>query len=119
MCNRCADLEEQVAWLKSELGLSVERTDVDKVRRAFGLRPNEAWIVLRLAKAGGRVVSYEQLLDEMPSLTGNDDRHKSNISTHICRIRSKTDRHGVETARSVGLRIGPWLAERLPQVLAA
>ncbi len=119
MCNRCEALEEQIAYLKSELGQAVERTQIANVSRAFGLTPNEAWIVVRLNRAGGRVVTYNQLLEELPSPMGNEDRLSSNINTVVCRIRAKTAPAAIETAWGLGLRSGPWLAERLPEVLAA
>lgn len=60
---RIAQLEEEVAYLKRELGDVLEATSVERLRRELRVEPMQARILLRLALARGRVVTQAQLMD--------------------------------------------------------
>lgn len=60
---RIAQLEEEVAYLRRELGDVLEATSVERLRRQLRVEPMQARILLRLALAKGRVVTQAQLMD--------------------------------------------------------
>ncbi len=60
---RVADLEEQVAHLSGELGLSIKLTNIKSVMVEMRLPAGQAKIVLALHSAKGRCLSVYQLAD--------------------------------------------------------
>lgn len=119
MCVRCGELEAEVEYLKAELGAAIEETEQAALRRAWGLRPNEAWLVLYLYRNHGRLVNYWRIVEAMPSPLGNEDRGKNNVNVMVSRIRSKTAPRAIEVVRGSGVMLGDWLTERIPGLIAA
>lgn len=119
MCDRCAELEERVAWLESELGLRVDADEIYVLQRAFGLAPGEAHLVRALYAARGRTLTHLQILDAIPSPGGLEDRSFTNINTLICRVRKGLGRDAIITVWGRGYQISPIGAERIRSVLNA
>ncbi len=87
------DLEEQVAYLKSELGLQDRAEALQRLRLAMKLagvsfgRMGVARLILALYAAGGRPMTRYQLLDAIPSPGDKDDRDASLISVWVSNAR--------------------------------
>lgn len=106
-CAHCEDLEEQVAYLESELGLRLAADELAGLRATFGLTPSEARAVLALHRAAGRTVTRAQVEEVMPSPTGKEERSRSLLSSTMFHIRRKLGPGIVETVWSAGFRITP------------
>jgi hypothetical protein len=94
-CARCADLEEQIAYLRSELGLQHDNQahrrvrDVMLTRNAGGKvgRSGSVGLVMALYGAKGRPVTRWQLLETVASPSGNDERLPKIIDVWVCYAR--------------------------------
>ena len=110
---RVADLEEEVAYLKSELGLSSDLTKVAALMDC-GLTRGEARAVVALRSTNGRVLSRSQVADA----TGLTDQ---TVKVVVCRVSNKMA--GIETARGLGYRLTSegmrWVDDHLSLSVAA
>jgi DNA-binding response OmpR family regulator len=111
---RVAELEEEVAYLKSELGLSIEATRIDAVKRAIGVPPRCAKLLLALHDAHGRVLRVHQL---EAAIGGEDDRIAGSkiVNVLVWRLRRAGDL--VRNTWGLGYAITPLGAERVRQAL--
>ncbi|WP_083274618.1 helix-turn-helix domain-containing protein [Novosphingobium resinovorum] len=76
-----------------------------RLRLALNLTPGEAWILATLFKAGGRVVSMEQLAEGLPG-HGEAERRGNGVHVRICRIRKKLpSTETIQTLRGLGFSI--------------
>jgi DNA-binding winged helix-turn-helix (wHTH) protein len=88
MCQRCEELEEEVAYLRSEMGLEIGAGQIATIRQAFNLSPACARLLLVLHRASGRVMSRLQMLDALPArYDGHEDRDERIVNVHVSRIR--------------------------------
>lgn len=106
MCERCAELEERVAWLESELGLQRDAERAALLRARLGLTPAEGAFLMRLYSASGRLVTIAQLGDALPPRDDGDVRDDTNlIRTYVCRVRAKLGDGALLTERALGYRL--------------
>lgn len=90
-CAHCEDLKEEVAYLKSELGLRNDAERVEQLRRQ-GVRPAEAAMLCRLYAAGGKLVTVDQLEEAIPAKDPARERTTPFVRTYASRIRSRMGR---------------------------
>lgn len=102
MCARCEELQEEVAYLRSELGLRARATDLQALRETFGLTGNEARVALILARANGRTVMRAQIEEAMPARSGVDDRCSNLVSVVVNNVRRKIGKEHIPTAWAAG-----------------
>lgn len=105
MCSRCEELEEEVAYLRSELGEEIEADAADRVRRALRLSPDQAAIVLTLYRAGGRPVSMVRIDEALPVRAA--DRGLEVLRTKVSQIRRELGKGFILSARPGGYRLPP------------
>lgn len=103
-CAHCAQLEEEVAFLRSELGQRYAATDVQIIADTFGLTPGVAHVLRQLYGANGHPVTPWQIAEGLP---GIEDRDPEISRVYICRIRKALGRDAVETVRTRGYRLAP------------
>ena len=99
----------------SELVFGELRIDVDGFRVVLGptevpLRPKEIALLVRLASSAGRVISREQLLDDVWDMSW--DSETKTVEVHIHALRRKLGpradgRPWISTVRSFGYRFEP------------
>lgn len=117
-CSRCEDLQEEVAYLKSELGLQVDGDVLATIKRAFGLTDQKARIVVILFKAKGRVVSEAHFQDALPSRYGATDRGEKLVHSSISQLRKVVGADAIETVYARGYRLSPGMRARVAEALA-
>jgi two-component system OmpR family response regulator len=86
-----------------DLVLDLSRRKAERNKRPVDLSPREYDLLLRLVRAGGRIVSREQLLREV--WDGELAPDTNVVEVHVGRVRKKLDRHGrplIETVGGVG-----------------
>lgn len=105
MCRRCEELTEEVAWLRSELGIVSAATELQSARRAFNISTGQAMLLLRLHKAAGRVLSHYQLEESIPSPSGDRMSGDRIVKVYICRLRAAVGPGVIETAWGHGYRL--------------
>jgi DNA-binding response OmpR family regulator len=116
--DRIAELEEQVAYYRSELGLSVDATQVADLSAAFAIKPCLARMVLALYAAHPRVLTVAQIYDAIP----HDDEADSTtnplkiVDVYIHQARRAVGTDFIETVWRVGRRLS---AEGREQVASA
>lgn len=99
----------------NELMFGDLRLDADGFRAHLGdtellLRPKEMALLLRLARAAGRVVSRDQLLDDVWDLQWESDTKTVEVHVHALRrkLGSKPDGSTwISTVRTIGYRFEP------------
>lgn len=98
-CERCA-------YLESELGLQVARTEVDSVSRGLKVSRSQARILIALYRTR-RVLSELELQDAAVARVGCEDADRFHVvQVHICKIRPRLGKDAVLTSRGLGYRLG-------------
>lgn len=111
MCERCEDLEEEVAYLKSELGLQEDAEAYRRLRAAMKAaagnsgRFQAVGLVLALYHAKGRVLSRYQLLEVCPSPSGKEDRDATIINVWVHQVRKALGSGVIENVWGRGYRL--------------
>jgi hypothetical protein len=146
-CGRCVALEqraaslaEEVAYLRSELGLSVQSEVIGRLRgliaanmaklyRQTGIQGGgavgPARLVAALYAAHGRPLTKRQLMDAVPPRSGGDDeRDEQIVNVCVCRARDALGAALIENIWGRGYRLSEWGMARVrdiigPQVGAA
>lgn len=116
-CSRCEDLKEEIAYLKSELGMALTKDERVSFRTNLGMDTAEAAIVAALYTAKGRLVETYALSDVLP--TENDDRSTNIIKVYICRIRRKIGKDAIRTVYSEGYGLTPVGLQRVAAAITA
>ncbi len=109
-CLHCAALEERVAWLESELGLQVRAEISSRLRNAIlgiasgnrGGRAQTADLVAALYAAKGRPMTIWQIMEAIPSPSGNDDRDPRLAAVLVCIARKWLGHDGIRTVWGAG-----------------
>ena len=112
--DRIADLQERIAYLERELGLSLEQTRIARLI-GYGMTRSQAHVVLALHQAAGRTLSADQLDDTLPR-GERDARNFIKVITN--RARAIVGADAIETVRGVGYRISGNGAARVERMLA-
>lgn len=115
MCARCEELEEEAAYLRSELGGAVADGAIETLRRALqsgrkGVsRPRVAAMLLALYRAHGRPVSKVRMLEEIPPKAGGeDDRDPKMVDVWVCQARAALGFNVIETVWGNGYRLSSY-----------
>lgn len=102
MCDRCAVLEEQIAYLKHELGQVADLNVSARLHERFGLTPQGA-AILQVLHQSGRVINALRLAE----LMGSHSDCENIVSVQVSRVRKKVGRDAVTTVWGRGYSIGP------------
>ena len=88
-----------------DLAIDLDRHRVDRGGSALDLSTAEYRLLVALVRAGGRVLTRHQLLDELHGILDTEITPRS-IDVHISRLRTRLgrDRLYVETRRGLGYR---------------
>jgi DNA-binding response OmpR family regulator len=111
MCSRCEELEEEVAYLKSELGLQADADLIESLRRAMPLgglaskAHGAAHLVAALYRAHGRTLTRDQLMERLPSRNGRDDRDDKLCAVYVCAARKTLGHDGIQNVWGRGYRL--------------
>lgn len=123
MCDRCEELEEEVAYLRSELGLNQDATDYQRLRvfmRGKSVNARQAArLILALYQAKGRAMSRLQLLDALPSPSDKEDRNPNLIGVMVCHARAGLGREAVENVWGHGYRLSDEGVAKVRSILSA
>lgn len=117
MCARCERLEEEVAYLKSELGLQIDGGQIAATKIAFRVTEQKARILIVLYRARSRMVSNAQLLDSLPPRYGEDERSEKHVHSSISQLRRVVGMAAVETIYAQGYRLSDAMRARMDVVL--
>lgn len=113
--DRIEQLEEQVAYLKSELGVSLRLTDQARIMERFSLSPKAAKILMALRTSNGRLLSHDFLVE---TFAPESERDKI-IDVYICKIRKAIGRDSVKTCWGEGFSLTEAGKTRVDQALTA
>lgn len=113
MCTRCEELEERVAWLESELGIQVDITAIERLRRYFlaqarqqgRSRAGAARFVMALYGLKGRAATRLQLLDATARDEADEGRAPKIIDVWVCIARRVLGHEAIETVWGSGYRL--------------
>ncbi|MHB8573410.1 MAG: response regulator transcription factor [Candidatus Dormibacteria bacterium] len=88
-----------------DLSIDLERREVRRAGSRVDLSPAEFNLLAALVRAGGRVLTRDQLLDELHGMAGTDAPERS-IDVHISRLRARLgrEREYLATVRGTGYR---------------
>lgn len=126
MCQRCEELEEEVAYLRSELGISINSGEVGVLRAAIrtlspGNRAGSVGVsrfVLALYHVHGRTLSKYQIMEALPPLNGGDDQRDPKIvDVWACAARKALGRDALENVWGRGVRLTDIGADLVGRIL--
>lgn len=120
-CPRCEELREEIAYLRSELGIQREADKIQRIRSALPRRHSRgqtAQAIVALYDAKGRPVSKLQLLDAIPpKWDGADERGESIVNVWIWHARKALGFDAVQTVYAHGFALTPVGMERVAALL--
>lgn len=101
--DRIAELEDEVAFLRSELGIADHETLAHNFRTRFGVTPCQSQILAALYSTK-RAVSYDRLLQAVPLGQGReiDEPGWQGCKVQICRLRKKIGFYAIEAVHGFG-----------------
>lgn len=114
-CPHCEELREELAYLRSELGLQLEAAELDDLKRRFGLSPGTARLLALLYGANRRPMTRHQIEDAIPARDEDLERSYGYVSTLVCQLRDRIGRGSVLNVFGTGYR----LSDEMHQVVAA
>ena len=100
------ELEEEVAYLRSELNTVKDERATLAIRRTFDLAPTETAFLLALYNVRGRTVSH-WMFDEMVPPTTGRDRDPGVAAVYIWRIRKALGRDAIKSEWGRGYFLTP------------
>ena len=112
------ELEDEVVYLRSELGLMRDDDDLAALRQVYPMPRSAARLVLALRAAGQRGLTYQQLDDALPQVRGAEGERQLKVLTvwaHYARKALGFD--AVETIWGRGFRLSPQGAARVDAAL--
>jgi len=112
------ELREEIAWLKSELGIAREADLAHKLSTEYGIIPSAAKVLLCLYRAR-YAVSYCNLLDTIRPVTRRetetDDYNQAKVL--VWRIRQALGKDAVITVKGFGVKLSPAAKARLERLI--
>lgn len=102
---RIAELEEEVAYLRSELGLTHSAGREANFRKSLGITAQESRFLMALYDARGRMLLKTQLEDAIKR--GFDGKAQKVVDVYACRVRKRIGFDAIETVWGSGYRITP------------
>lgn len=103
MCERCAQLEEEVAFWKNEAGALSDLEVLANLQRRYRLTRSQARLLEILGARRGRVIDGHRLLE----FAGCEGESDALLRAHIRNIRAKLGPDAILTRHSIGFTIGP------------
>lgn len=117
MCDRCAELEEEVAYLKSELASWSSEQCVETLARVLRIRPAAAKTLARLYASGGRLVGIRALMEATADPACDDDRDYNVVKVHVWNLRQVLGRDAIQTAWGRGYSLTETGVARVAAIL--
>jgi hypothetical protein len=114
--DRIAELEARVAWLEAQMGLSVEATDVEALRRSLSLTIYQARFLLLLHVVRPRVLRPHQIVNSLGS-KGARMADASLCGLMAARIRKRAGPGLLHCARGLGWAISPAGAAKVDDII--
>ena len=105
MCARCQELEEEVRFLKRELGLDVERDKVGRLQTSLAITPHQARILYALYVARGRIITFDILHEMIPAEDGAPRDSVEVFKVQICKMRRAVGSNAIQNVWGKGYRI--------------
>ncbi len=106
-CPRCELLEEQVAFLRRELGISDDELLEQRLRAAFGLALAPARVLALLHRRGERPTSWELVDEALPSRIDERSAPRQFAGVMIHALRRALGSASIENLFGVGWRLAP------------
>ena len=123
-CPHCAEKDERIAWLESELGLQKDgdayanlRNVLMTARTPTSRHTGSAGCVMALYHAKGRTMTRLQILEACPSPSGIEDRVEKVVDVWICFARKSLGREAIESVWGRGYRLTPMGVERVGAII--
>lgn len=115
MCERCEELEEEVAYLRSELGLTKNATTTQAIRKRFGFSIAESELAYALYSTTNGL--SRPALEELLIRDKAAEYESNTLSVYVSRIRQIAGRDFIETLNGFGYRMSPVGRARIYQAL--
>lgn len=113
-CPRCEELKEEIAYLKGELGESLDDTARARLKTALRITPKAVLVLDALYGAGGRVVPTYELEDLFD--TQSPDSHATAV--YITKLRNVLGKGAILNDWGRGYRLSAEAVERVSAILS-
>jgi DNA-binding response OmpR family regulator len=109
------ELEEEVLFLRSELGIALEETSIQALISALGLTRSPVRLLLALHGHQGKVASTLSLMEACAHY--QHDREMKIVSLWVCRLRKALGHDAIENAWGKGYRLTSEGIAKVDQIL--
>lgn len=129
-CERCADLEERVAYLEEELGLQRNMNAIVLIQDFLKETPRlhkastraPAILVAALYQANGKIMTRTQIEEAIPSVKSDSrrgflERDPKIIDVWVCLARCGLGKSAILTAPRIGYKLSPFGMDRVNAIL--
>ncbi len=110
------EMQAELTYLRSELGLVAENEDIAALRRGLGVREQVARIVLALKS--GRLLTPQQIGDRLPSVFAEDRDDITLVRTLMCQARQQLGPNTIINEFGIGYRMTEAGRARVGELLA-
>lgn len=110
MCDRCAELQDEIDFLRGELGMLAKIGQVTRLASIFGLTKMEAYALQALYTARRQpLVTYGALSDGLEGASpSREEKDYDRARTFVFRVRRALGDPGmIENVRGLGYRLSP------------
>lgn len=118
LSERIADLEEQVAYLKSELGISRDMAIAARFKKAFGLTRGESSIVAMLYSSRFKAFTKDQLFEATRDAGRSEEPGMKVVDVLMYRVRRRLGYQSICTIHNRGYALTPYGVEICDRAMA-
>lgn len=101
------ELEEEVAYLRREMGVAEHADLIWRLRSRFRISPGAIEMLLALYRAGGKTLNKSQLEFAVDAEGARDRDYGNIVNVYVCRIRKALGDDAIGTHWGRGFRLTP------------
>lgn len=110
-------LQEEILWLRGELGLLVTAEQVAEVQHTFSMTGHEARILLLLINSG--LVTKANAMNALSEAGYDYDAEEKIVDVYVCKVRAKLKRANIGNAIETVWGNGYYLTQDARSAIAA
>lgn len=107
-CERCKELEEEVAYLRRELRIVEDEAHLTRIRLGLRVPRGEACVARALFLAQGRLVTFDRFYAALyPHPSDEPQEPNRNVIVYVCRLRRRLPPDAIRSVPRAGYIMTP------------